>query len=416
MSVLAAAAVEQPASFAFTAENLERAKQIIAKYPPGRQASAVLPLLDLAQRQSANWLPRAAMDYVAGLLQMPPIKVYEVATFYTMFNRAPVGKHLVQVCTTTPCWLRGSDDIVKVCRKKLGIDFGETTADREFTLLEVECLGACVNAPMVQIGDDYFEDLTPERMEAILDQLAQGEWPTPGPQTGRHGSEPAGGLTSLTDSFAECPREAPPAVQEAECADSRETGGKDEVAAEANTAEVAGAPAEETSSIPAQPDVPEPASPAVAGEQSVAVVQAGEIYAVATEREPASGASAAEPISAPEQAQPGSADAAPPLESAGGSAEARAPEDKGVAAKAARAVVAQRVDPRVPKRAPTRKASAPTKARAGTKPKATTKKGAEATGKDTAKGVPAPKKATKTVSRAKATGPKPSKPKTPDES
>ena len=185
--------------FVFTPDNLERARAIIAKYPAGRQASAVMPLLDLAQRQNQNWLPRAAMDYVADFLEMPRMRVYEVATFYTMYNRAPVGKHFVQVCTTTPCWLRGSDDIVAACEHKLGIGVGETTDDGQFTVVEVECLGACVNAPMVQINDDYFEDLTPERMEEILDMLARGEAPPSGSQTGRGGSMPGPGPTTLKD-------------------------------------------------------------------------------------------------------------------------------------------------------------------------------------------------------------------------
>lgn len=187
----------QPESFAFTAENLEKAKAIIARYPPRRQASAVMPLLDIAQRQHDNWVPRAAMDHIAELLEMPRIRVYEVATFYTMYNLAPVGRHFVQICTTTPCWLRGSSDIVEACRRKLGIGVGETTEDHQFTVIEVECLGACVNAPMMQIGDDYFEDLTPESTEAILDQLARGETPKPGPQNSRHTSEPEGGATTL---------------------------------------------------------------------------------------------------------------------------------------------------------------------------------------------------------------------------
>ena len=129
---------------------------------------------------------------------MPPIRVYEVATFYTMFNLQPVGRHHVQVCTNLPCWLRGSDEIVETCRRKLGIGIGETTADGLFTLSEAECLGACVNAPMVQIGDDYYEDLSPESMETILDALARGETPKAGSQIGRRGAEPAGGLTTLT--------------------------------------------------------------------------------------------------------------------------------------------------------------------------------------------------------------------------
>lgn len=191
----------QPQSFSFKPENLERAQNIIAKYPSGRQASAVLPLLDLAQRQNDNWLPRAAMDYVADLLQMPRIRVYEVATFYTMFNRAPVGKHVVQVCTTTPCWLRGSDAILEACERKLGIRSGETTDDGRFTLTEAECLGACVNAPMVQINDDYYEDLEPGRMEAILDALARGEKPPAGPQSGRQTSCPACGPTTLKNTI-----------------------------------------------------------------------------------------------------------------------------------------------------------------------------------------------------------------------
>lgn len=190
--------VEQPTSFAFTPENLARAEKIIAKYPPGRQQSAVLPLLDLAQRQHHNWLPRAAMDYVAGLLGMAPIRVYEVATFYTMFNLSPVGEHFVQICTTTPCWLRGSDDVVHACEKKLGIGMNETTPDGKFTLKEVECLGACVNAPMVQINDDYYEDLDAESMTKLLEALARGEKPAIGSVIGRQTSAPVGGPMTLT--------------------------------------------------------------------------------------------------------------------------------------------------------------------------------------------------------------------------
>jgi len=189
----------QPGTFAFTAENEGRAKAIIARYPVGRQASAVMPLLDLAQRQHDGWLPRAAMDYVADYLAMPRIRVYEVATFYTMYNLAPAGRHFVQICTTTPCWLRGSGEIVEACKRKLGVGLGETTADGLFTLAQAECLGACVNAPMAQIGDDYYEDLTPEATERLLDALARGERPKPGPQNGRHTSEPLGGPTTLKD-------------------------------------------------------------------------------------------------------------------------------------------------------------------------------------------------------------------------
>lgn len=181
------------AVFAFSEDNLARARAIIAKYPPGRQASALLPLLDLAQRQGGGWLPRAALDYVADFLEMPRIRVYEVATFYTMFNLKPIGRHHVQVCTNLPCWLRGADDIAHACKRSLGVGFGETTADGQFTLSEVECLGACVNAPMVQIGDDYYEDLSPDAMERILADLKAGRAPKPGSQIGRKSCEPVAG-------------------------------------------------------------------------------------------------------------------------------------------------------------------------------------------------------------------------------
>ena len=187
----------QPETFTFGPENAERAKDFIAKYPEGWQESAVMPLLDLAQRQNGGWLPKAAIDYVAGMLEMPPIRVYEVATFYSMYNLKPIGKHHVQVCTNLPCWLRGSDEITGQCRKSLSIYFGMTTEDGMFTLSEAECLGACVNAPMMQIGDDYFEDLDASSTMKILDDLKNGGHPKTGSQTGRHTSEPAGGLTSL---------------------------------------------------------------------------------------------------------------------------------------------------------------------------------------------------------------------------
>ncbi len=161
----------EPASFIFNSENLAKAQEIIKRYPEGRQKSAVLPLLDLAQRQMHGWLPKVAIEYVAEFLQLPFIRAYEVATFYTMFNLKPVGKHHIQVCTTTPCWLRGSDKIVMACKKNLGIDIGQTTDDKQFSLVEVECLGACVNAPVVQINDDYFEDLTEEKMIEVITQL-----------------------------------------------------------------------------------------------------------------------------------------------------------------------------------------------------------------------------------------------------
>ena len=194
--------MNNPKAFAFTPDNLTRAQKTIAKYPEGRQASAVIPLLDIAQRQNNNWLTREAMDCIADLLQMPRIRVYEVATFYTMFNKDKVGKNFIQVCTTTPCWLRGSADIVNTCKKKLGTGANEVTADGKFSWTEVECLGACVNAPMVQINDDYYEDLTPEIMEKLIDALGKGEKPPIGSQTGRRGSCAQNGPTSLTDKAA----------------------------------------------------------------------------------------------------------------------------------------------------------------------------------------------------------------------
>ncbi|MGK9169640.1 NADH-quinone oxidoreductase subunit NuoE [Inquilinus limosus] len=190
---------EQPKEFAFTPENLERAKRIIAKYPEGRQQSAVIPLLDIAQRQHHNWLPRAAMDYVADLLEVPRIRVYEVASFYTMFNKAPVGRHFFQVCTTTPCWLRGSGEVMQALKDKTGCGNHETSEDGQFTVLEVECLGACVNAPMVQINDDFYEDLDYDKTVEIIEALKAGKPTTPGPQNGRTHSEALSGATTLLD-------------------------------------------------------------------------------------------------------------------------------------------------------------------------------------------------------------------------
>ncbi|MBV9860123.1 MAG: NADH-quinone oxidoreductase subunit NuoE [Alphaproteobacteria bacterium] len=197
--------VEQPDNFEFTPENLEEARRHIAKYPAGLQQSAVLPLLHLAQAQSGGWLPRAAMDRVADLLDMPHIHVYEVATFYTMFNLRPVGRYLLQACTTTPCWLRGSDNVVAACERKLGIAVGGTSADGLFTLVEVECLGACVNAPVLQVNDDFYEDLDGASTEALLDAFRAGSPPAPGSVIGRQGSAPIGGKTSLTEPIGTAP-------------------------------------------------------------------------------------------------------------------------------------------------------------------------------------------------------------------
>jgi NADH-quinone oxidoreductase E subunit len=198
MSLVSLRGDEGPANFAFNAENAKRVRDVIAKYPTGRQASAVIPLLDLAQRQSGGWLPRAAMDHVAELLEMAPIRVYEVASFYTMFNLKPVGRHFLQVCTTTPCWLRDSDAVLDACHTMLGIRPGETTADGAFTVVEVECLGACVNAPVIQLGDDYFEDLDGPGTIALIEALQRGEKPKPGSQIGRQTSAPIAGFTTLT--------------------------------------------------------------------------------------------------------------------------------------------------------------------------------------------------------------------------
>ncbi len=185
--------------FEFTAENMARAKTIMARYPEGRQASAVIALLDIAQRQNGGWLSGGCIEYVAQVLEMAPIRVHEVASFYTMFNLKPVGKFLFQVCRTTPCWLRGSDDLTRTCLEKLGTSLGEMSADGLGTVVEVECLGACCNAPMVQINDDYYEDLTPERMAEIIDALAAGQDVPVGPQTGRTCSAPEGGPQTLLE-------------------------------------------------------------------------------------------------------------------------------------------------------------------------------------------------------------------------
>ncbi len=191
---------EQPKEFKFSADNMAKIEKIVAKYPKGRQASAVMPLLDLAQRQHNNWIPEAAIEEIGRILEMPSIKVYEVATFYTMYNLQPRGKHHIQMCTTTPCWLRGSADVVKACEKHLGIKMGETTPDGMFTLSEVECLGACVNAPVFQRnGDEFYEDLTAENVIGVLEDLKAGKKREIGSQTGRTTSMGEAGATSLSD-------------------------------------------------------------------------------------------------------------------------------------------------------------------------------------------------------------------------
>lgn len=191
---------EQPKEFKFSAENLKKIDAIIAKYPKGKQQSAIMPLLDLAQRQHDNWIPEAAMEEIARILDVPRIKIFEVATFYTMYNLAPRGKHHLQFCTTTPCWLRGSAEVVSACEKHLGIKLGETTEDGMFTLTDVECLGACVNAPVVQRnGDEYYEDLTPENVVQILEDLKAGKTLEHGSKSGRVKSMSAAGTTTLVE-------------------------------------------------------------------------------------------------------------------------------------------------------------------------------------------------------------------------
>ena len=183
----------------------------IAKYPEGRQASAVIPILWRAQEQSGGWVPEAAIRAVADLLDMAHIRVLEIATFYTMFNLAPVGRWHVQLCGTTPCVLRGAEDLKAVCRERIGEQL-EVTADGKFSWVEVECLGACVNAPMMQINYDYYEDLTGESFSHILDELAAGRVPPPGPQVDRQLSAPVGGPITLTDTALYAPRQAGPAL------------------------------------------------------------------------------------------------------------------------------------------------------------------------------------------------------------
>ncbi|VVC92745.1 unnamed protein product [Leptidea sinapis] len=185
--------------FEFSPENKQRIDALLAIYPEGHKRGAMIPLLDLAQRQNGGWLPIAAMHKVAEILNLPRMRVYEVATFYTMFIRRPIGKYHVQICTTTPCWLQGSDAVLQAIKDTTGCEVGGNSPCGKFSLSEVECLGACVNAPMMQINDDYYEDLSVEDTKKIIEQLKRDEKPTPGPRSGRYASEPLGGLTSLTE-------------------------------------------------------------------------------------------------------------------------------------------------------------------------------------------------------------------------
>jgi NADH-quinone oxidoreductase E subunit len=204
MAATDGAGFDQPESFAFDAESEAEIARIVTKYPPGRQASAVLPALYVAQRQmkrqtGSAWIPIKAMDAVGLRLGMPAIRVYEVATFYFMFNTKPIGTYLLQVCTTTPCWLRGSDEVTAACREATGIKgWGEISEDGVFTMTEVECLGACVNAPILQVDDDFYEDMDAGKVTSLLAALRRGERPAPGSMTGRQTSAPEGGPTTLT--------------------------------------------------------------------------------------------------------------------------------------------------------------------------------------------------------------------------
>ena len=190
---------DQPKDFKFSEENLKKADEILKKYPEKNKKSAVMPFLYLAQRQNNNWIPLAAMKYIAKLLEMPYIKVYEVATFYTMYNLSPVGKYFIQVCTTTPCMIRGASKLVEACKEKISENECELSKDKNCSWMEVECLGACVNAPMMQINDDYYEDLDKEKALMILDDIIKGKAPKPGSYRGRINSEPENNRKTLLD-------------------------------------------------------------------------------------------------------------------------------------------------------------------------------------------------------------------------
>ena len=190
---------EQPDKFEFTLDNLEKVKKVIKKYPDGKQQSAVMSLLYLAQKQNNNWIPLAAIKYIGRILEMPYIKVYEVATFYTMYNLTPVGHHFIQVCTTTPCMIRGAYKLVEACKEKISRNENELSKDKSCSWMEVECLGACVNAPIMQINDDYYEDLDKEKTLKIIDQILKGENPKPGSYRGRINTEPENNRKTLME-------------------------------------------------------------------------------------------------------------------------------------------------------------------------------------------------------------------------
>ena len=191
---------DQPENFKFNNKNLEAAEKVISNYPKGKQQSAVMALLYIAQRQNNNWIPLSAMKYIARYLNMPYIKVYEVATFYTMYNLAPVGEYFFQVCTTTPCMLRGAYKLVDVCKSKISQNENVISKDGKISWMEVECLGACVNSPMIQINDDYFEDLDEKKLEKIIENIQHGQKIKPGSYKGRKSAEPENNRVTLMDS------------------------------------------------------------------------------------------------------------------------------------------------------------------------------------------------------------------------
>ena len=188
---------DQPENFEFDERNMQAANKIVSNYPEGKQQSAVMALLYIAQRQNDNWIPLKAMKYIAKFLDMPYIKVYEVATFYSMYNLSPVGKYFFQICTTTPCMLRGAYDLVKVCKKKISDRENDLSEDGKISWMEVECLGACVNAPMMQVNEDYYEDLNDKKLEEIIEAIYQNKIPKPGSYTGRINSEPLNNRKTL---------------------------------------------------------------------------------------------------------------------------------------------------------------------------------------------------------------------------
>ena len=188
---------DQPKTFEFNEKSMQAAKKIVSNYPDGRQQSAVMALLYIAQRQNDNWIPLQAMKYIAKFLNMPYIKVYEVATFYSMYNLSPVGKYFFQVCTTTPCMLRGAYDLVKVCKKKISENENVLSDDGKISWMEVECLGACVNAPMMQVNEDYYEDLNEKKLLEIIETIYQNQNPKPGSYSGRINTEPVNNRKTL---------------------------------------------------------------------------------------------------------------------------------------------------------------------------------------------------------------------------